>query len=216
MQDRYANFAALASSEPTSHYSITVRDIGSPVVIVAPHGGGIEPGTSEIARAVAADVFSCYLFEGKKLRGNGRLHITSANFDEPQCIALLSAATTAVSVHGENSNTEVAYIGGLNSVVVKSIQATLDHQGFVVREHPNPEMQGRNPRNICNTGRLGAGVQLELSAGLRRSFFESLARGGRKCPTPQLALFGMLVREALLRENRSQTAISPFGRSTLS
>jgi phage replication-related protein YjqB (UPF0714/DUF867 family) len=53
------------------------------VAVIAPHGGGIEPGTSELATAIAGDDFSLYLFEGLKSAGNGELHITSTNFDEP-------------------------------------------------------------------------------------------------------------------------------------
>jgi phage replication-related protein YjqB (UPF0714/DUF867 family) len=44
--------------------------------VIAPHGDGIEPGTSEVAEPVAAADFCFYAFEGIKSK-NGDLHITS-------------------------------------------------------------------------------------------------------------------------------------------
>ncbi len=77
---------------------------GTDLVIVTPHGGGIEPGTTEIVRALAGADLSYYLFQGLKPNDNlAALHITSSNFDEPQCVALLRAAAMTVAVHGESS-----------------------------------------------------------------------------------------------------------------
>src|SRR5215475_5685832 len=54
MSDKYANFAELARKEVAGvDYRILVRQATSSFAIVAPQGGGIEPGTSEIADAVA-------------------------------------------------------------------------------------------------------------------------------------------------------------------
>ena len=50
-QDRYNCFADLANHEERNKdYKISARDIGSNITIIAPHGGKIEPGTSDIAR----------------------------------------------------------------------------------------------------------------------------------------------------------------------
>lgn len=198
MPDKYVNFAALASSEPKDAFSVSVRNAGSTVVVAAPHGGGIEPGTSEIALAIAGADLSYYLFEGHKVENNSDLHITSSNFDEPQCLALLEATNIVLTVHGEESATEVVYLGGRHRAALGRIQSELDSLGFVVRRHSDPKLQGIHPRNICNIGRIGAGVQLELSRGLRSSFFESLTRAGRKKATPRLLDFGARVRAALL------------------
>lgn len=43
----------------------------------APHGGGIEPGTSEIADAIGGERGSFYTFGGLKSSGTADLHITS-------------------------------------------------------------------------------------------------------------------------------------------
>lgn len=198
MSDTYENFSALASEEAPDAYAIFVRSTGSKVVVSAPHGGGIEPGTSEIALAIAGDDLSCYLFEGRKTSGNKALHITSSNFDEPQCLSLLKPAKLVLTVHGEKSADEVVYLGGLDALAMAALQSKLEPEGFAVRIHTNAELQGRSPQNICNIGSSGAGVQLELSLGLRKSFFQSLSQRGRQKPSTRLAEFSMLVRSALL------------------
>ena len=191
MHDTYASFAALRAVEPADAFSVSMCDRRSHVVVAAPHGGGIEPGTSEIALAIAGTALSYYLFEGHKRHGNAALHITSVRFDEPRGLALLRRAACVLTVHGERSNTEAAYLGGLNAPLKAALAAELEGRGYVVRE--SAHLQGRDERNICNVGRMGAGIQLELSAGLRRSFFESLSRAGRANPTapvrPTLQMF---------------------------
>jgi len=197
MADKYLNFAALARAESPAGFSVSVRPAGSPLVVVAPHGGGIEPGTAEIAVAIAGADLSYYLFEGRKVQGNRDLHITSANFDEPQALALMRAADTVLTVHGEEGESDVVYLGGRHREVLARIRAELERHGLTVREHSDAHLQGRHPRNICNIGRRGAGVQLELSRGLRGSFFQSLTRAGRARPTPRLFEFARRVRAAL-------------------
>lgn len=197
MPEKYVNFAALAASVPRAAYAITARDLGTPIVVVAPHGGGIEPGTSEIALSIAADRYSHYLFEGRKKRSNHDLHITSVNFDEPSSLSLLRSAQMVVTIHGEDSGAEVVYVGGRHAAAVAAIRAALTSAGFKAHQHPSAALSGRDVRNICNIGACGAGVQLELSRGLRSSFFKSLSAIGRKSPTPRLSHFGTVVREVL-------------------
>lgn len=167
------------------------------MVIVSPHGGGIELGTSEVALAIAGINLSYYLFEGVKTQDNGDLHITSSNFDEPQCLEILRESEMALTVHGESSDTEAVYLGGLNNAATESLRAALELQGFTVLKHPNMALQGLHPQNICNLGRGGAGVQLELSRGLRESFFDGFSKEGRQKSTHRLVTFSLLIRQAL-------------------
>jgi len=90
MADTYPNFAALARSQRSGiDYRVLVRRAEPAFAVIAPHGGGIEPGTSEIADAIAGEKHSCYEFEGLKPSGNSVLHITSTHFDEPMCLTVL-------------------------------------------------------------------------------------------------------------------------------
>ena len=206
MHDVYADFAALRAAEPADAFSISLCDRGSHVAVAAPHGGGIEPGTSEIALAIAGTDLSYYLFEGQKRTGNSALHITSRRFDEPHGLAVLRRAARVLTVHGERSDEETVFLGGLDRSLRRGVATALARAGYAVAEPPSASLDGRDARNLCNAGRTGAGVQLELPAGLRRSFFESLSRAGRAKPTARLTEFAGLVRAAALACGRSEPA----------
>ncbi|MGR9106388.1 MAG: poly-gamma-glutamate hydrolase family protein [Gammaproteobacteria bacterium] len=197
--DEYGSFADLNRVERENvDYSVRiVRRDSSSTVIVAPHGGGIEPGTSEIACKIAETDLSLAIFEGKKSKGNSRLHITSTHFDEPRCMNLVMRSGNVVAIHGERSSSKVIFLGGKDENLKARIRQALEKYEYDVREHNNPDLQGLAVNNICNRGNRGVGVQLELSSGLRRMFFESLNAEGRKKPTNELKTFAVAVREGL-------------------
>src|SRR5262245_9120458 len=115
MSDRYHSFEELVSAEPPRAYRIVTCDRDSIVTIVAPHGGKIEPGTSEIANALAAGIYNVYLFEGLR-PGSRELHITSHHFDEPQCVKLVGKSDVVIAIHGRatDDDVETIYLGGLD------------------------------------------------------------------------------------------------------
>jgi phage replication-related protein YjqB (UPF0714/DUF867 family) len=210
--DKYRSFAELALAEPDA-YTIRVTNVAGSLVVAAPHGGSIEPGTSEIALAIAKGDFACYLFEGTKPSGNRSLHITSSQFDEPRGLAFLRAAATAVTIHGEDSPEELVFVGGRHTTLLASVRDALELSGFVVRKHSNRQLQGLDPRNICNIGQCAAGLQLELSKGRRKRFFHSLSAAGRLQPTRRQALFCSSVHGALLQTVRAGLCNSMSSRS---
>ena len=197
--DVYRNFAELSEteSEGIDFYISAVKRDGSSTVIVAPHGGAIEPGTSEVAKDVAKNDLSLAIFEGIKSKGNKRLHITSTNFDEPRCVELVQESDTVVAIHGEGSNELSVFLGGRDNNLCEKLKEALELYGYAVKTHGNPDLHGLNEANICNRGRHGAGVQLELTSGLRQTFFQSLTDKGRKKPTDELVRFAAAVREGL-------------------
>ena len=198
MADRYSRFSELKDGEDTGAYRVVVRQTGARVGVAAPHGGAIEPGTSEVGRAIAHDDLSLYLFEGTKANGNSDLHITSTRFDEPQCLQLLKVVEVAVTLHGEGGDREVVYLGGRNRQLGERLRSHLEPHGFLVQRHASSWLQGEDPDNICNRCASGMGVQLELSAGLRKTFFKSLwSAAGRAHTTERFTLFGQAVRAAL-------------------
>ncbi len=182
MADRYRNFEDLAAHEEENlDFRIRSVDRYGASAVIAPHGGGIEPGTSELAEAIAGDDLSFYSFEGLKKRNNCVLHITSSHFDEPKAVVLVNGAPTVVALHGEqNCRDQVAFLGGLDKGLRKRVQKELQAAGFVVRIHADPHLQGIEKNNICNRGQSGRGVQLELSQPLRRACFTAFDRNGRK------------------------------------
>jgi phage replication-related protein YjqB (UPF0714/DUF867 family) len=197
--DLYRNFAGLSESEreDIDFRIYAVKREGSSTVIVTPHGGAIEPGTSEVAKEVAKNDLSLAIFEGITPKNNKRLHITSTNFDEPCCVELVQESDTVVAIHGEGSSERSVFLGGRDDELGTQLKATLERYGYAVKTHGNPDLHGLAAENICNRGRHGVGVQLELSSGLRRTFFQSLTEKGRKKPTDELVRFAAAVREGL-------------------
>ena len=185
------------SESEGSSYSLTVMNRRSAFAIIAPHGGGIEPGTSEIARGIAGSVFSYYTFDGLMQEGNELLHITSTLFDEPKCLHLMRDSDTVVAIHGCGGDRKSIFVGGLsdglktrliNSMVTAGFDASLAQANYA----------GNQIQNICNRGRLGKGVQLEISAGLRRVMFKKLDRQGRKITTDVFKRFVAAIHDQLL------------------
>jgi phage replication-related protein YjqB (UPF0714/DUF867 family) len=199
LADRYASFEALSECERSGRdFGVRAFRRNERTVVVAPHGGRIEPGTSEIAEAIAGEDFCFYAFEGTKPRHNVRLHITSTRFDEPQCLNLVSNSERVVTVHGEDSREKVVFLGGRDADALTRLRGTLERRGFCVKIHRNPRLQGLDQLNICNRGKRRAGIQLELSRGLRRSFFRSLSTAGRATRTVRFEEFVAAVRDAIM------------------
>lgn len=198
-KDKYGSFAELAKIETQRRdFCVRLRDHPGTTVIIAIHGGGIEPGTSEVAEAIAGEDFSFYAFEGIKETDNGDLHITSTRFNEPLCIALVTESPRAISIHGECSDEKVVFLGGRDAEMRDRLCSSLKASGFTVETHRNPELPGCHEANICNRGRSGSGVQLESSKGLRRSFFQSLLRSGREVKNENFDRFVAAVRQVIL------------------
>ena len=193
----YKNFAELSKAE-REHLDFKRRAARrwSRYVILAPHGGGIEPGTTELARAIAGWAHSFYSFEGIKLSGNEILHITSTLFDEPKCVALLNHAKIAMAIHGCDGKEAAVFIGGLHHDLGGRLIESLNAVGIRAFK-ADGNLAGEQAENICNRARSGMGVQMELSTGLRRSMFAGLGRQERLRTKPVFKLFARTVRAAL-------------------
>jgi phage replication-related protein YjqB (UPF0714/DUF867 family) len=199
MADKYPNFEALSRNETSGvDFRILLRQARTAFAIVAPHGGGIEAGTSEIADAIAGEGLSFYSFDGLKRSKNSDLHITSTRFDEPMCLKVVGQSDVVITIHGEASEDgEGVLLGGLDDELGPVIGAELQGSGFDVRKHPNPGLQGLEPENVCNRGRSGKGVQLELSRAVRKEMFLSLEPEGRKHTTSRFSTFVDALRRIL-------------------
>jgi phage replication-related protein YjqB (UPF0714/DUF867 family) len=168
MGDKYRTFAQLSRNEREGIDFRVMRLLRrSHVAIIAPHGGKIEPGTSEIAAAIADDRHNLYCFEGTKLRSNFDLHIASANFDEPSCVELVARCDQVIGVHGLDGRRKVVEVGGLDAGLRDAICANLLGAEFAAKVVTIGRCAGTDQENICNRGARGSGVQLEISKGLR-------------------------------------------------
>lgn len=175
MADLYASYTALAAAqvEGVDYLRRSVPVTGATWAAIAIHGGAIEAGSGEMARYVAAGRMNHYEFAGIMSSGNfATLHVTSTNFDEPIAQGIVTAARRCLSFHGYTGTTGVAEtsIGGLDTATVARISDALTRAGFRVVTAAQ-EINGDDPTNIANRTTIGAGVQLEMSAALRASFF---------------------------------------------
>src|SRR3990172_5638797 len=102
MVDRYSNYTELAASEKEGKdfKRVVCARAGALVAVIAPHPGRIEPKTGIIAQRIAGTEFSLYCFCGRKRNGNRTLHITSPNFDEPECVKLVANHRWILAIHG--------------------------------------------------------------------------------------------------------------------
>ncbi|SHI35359.1 poly-gamma-glutamate hydrolase family protein [Wenxinia saemankumensis] len=168
MTDRYGRFADLeAASRSGVDYRIRVEDRGSPVVVIAPHGGTIEPGTARIAGALAGADVSFYAFEALEPGAHGDFHITSHRFDEPRALDLVGRSRFALAIHGrKDDGTDTVWLGGRAAELRDAIGDALRRAGFAAE--PGTRLPGLHETNICNRTRSGAGVQMELPMSLRR------------------------------------------------
>ncbi|MEF3365193.1 poly-gamma-glutamate hydrolase family protein [Methylocystis sp. 9N] len=195
MADLYDSFATLAANEIEGvDYRIHIAPRASPFAIVAPHGGRIERGTSQIAAAIASNRFSLYCFESLRPRAKGKsLHIASTRFDEPQALRLVAASEIAMGVHGRIDGVDRAsvWVGGLHESLRDAICDALVRAGFEAKAvGEGHRLSGRDPANICNRCGRGAGVQLELPETLRTAMANEPSRR---------AALGAAVRDALER-----------------
>jgi phage replication-related protein YjqB (UPF0714/DUF867 family) len=189
--DHYSSYAKLQQvDQEGKDYRIHVREGLSDIAVMAPHGGGIEPGTFEIADAVAGVEHYFYCFEGIKKSHNFELHLTSTHFDEDRALRVAESVQVVLAIHGSRETEEAVYLGGLDTNLKGKIHTALERTGFVVQESSRTTLQGHHPGNICNRGVSGAGVQLEISQGLRQRLFVTVGDDGRK---KQTRLFDDLV-----------------------
>jgi phage replication-related protein YjqB (UPF0714/DUF867 family) len=199
MADRYQNFEELCAHEKLgADFRIYMRDVDAPVAIIAPHGGKIERGTSELARAVGDADYSIYCFEGIKPHNNSHLHLTSTNFDEPQCLKLVAGCDHVVAVHGCAAGKETIFLGGRDTMLRNAIEAKLAAAGFTTGVHPDASLQGRGLGNICNRGKRKRGVQLEIGPDLRDAI--RVAAGA-----PILNTLAECIRAAISEANERST-----------
>ena len=166
MMEHYSSYADLQQVEKEGKdYRIHVRQGTSNIAVMAPHGGGIEPGTFEIADALAGSEHYFYCFEGIKKSRNFRLHLTSTQFDEDRGVGVAQAVQIVVAIHGSSENEEVVYLGGLQTSLKQQIHNRLTEAGFVVKESPGPlcrvairqtSATGGRARRACNWKSRGA------------------------------------------------------------
>jgi len=205
-------------------------------VILAPHGGGIERGTSELCLAVAGYhpanlpqnppagvTYDYWMFEGVREDDNRQLHVTSTGCDDDMAVSLCAGSLNALALHGFSpkppdfsEDEQVVLVGGAipDSTRNPLRDYLLDGLCDAHFDARNPvghgELDGNASCNIVNRTMLGMGAQLELSTPLRDAMFTEHSRPRRKHTTTQLFwTFVAVCRDALDRLQAEQIVARP-------
>lgn len=178
MTDLYISVDELSKNEIQDvDYSIESSIRGAKVLVLAPHGGWIEPGTSEIARAIAGGDLSLYIFKGLVPgRPHRDLHVASERFDEPTAMRMLNQTELAIGIHGMKNNDagQDVWVGGRDIALRDVVAMTLAKEGFAsVTRLAGQALAGWARSNVCNRGSRKAGIQLEISRRLRDQLVEN-------------------------------------------
>ena len=186
-------------------YRIRLRQGMRTFAIMAPHGGKIERGTSQLAEAIAGTEHAFYSFEGIKNKNNHYLHITSDRFDEPRALALAKRVRTVITIHGAKGRDRNIYTGGQNPDLEQQLLDALSDAGFTAMHDPSPTRQGMGVTNICNRGYAGGGIQIELTQGLRKNLYNPVNGGVNWIPNELFYVLVETLRTVLEQELQRQT-----------
>ncbi|MEU3839419.1 poly-gamma-glutamate hydrolase family protein [Streptomyces sp. NPDC028635] len=209
--DWMRRFRIGAPAQITDNARTTSNPVNSTAVI-APHGGGIEAGTSELCMAIAGYTPFDYntdpstaavpgetqrdywMFEA--LANSSSQHVTSTHCDDPAALAVTTANLYAVSLHGfDDTTVKKINIGGRDERLKRNLKAAFTKYGLtsntgnadwevtVVFAGATDPINGDDPANIVNRTRTGAGAQLEMSTALRKAMFGDFSGASKRRTT---------------------------------
>jgi phage replication-related protein YjqB (UPF0714/DUF867 family) len=172
MVDRFKSMSELLHAVP-AHGNYEIQhdaSMGTRVKLFAPHGGCIEPCTGALVREIALGRTDFYIFHGMRKKScYGTLHVTAVNYDEERCNRMARSAEIAVAIHGCSGRASFIELGGGNRAAARQLLVHLARRDFPARLALG-NRKGADNRNFINLSRR-QGVQLELSAGFRRSLY---------------------------------------------
>lgn len=148
-------------------FEVKTRYVNGKALVMAIHGGKLEPGTTELADAIASKKFSFYSFTALVDDYLG-LHLTSTDFDEPRLSELTQVAEKCLSLHGLKDDERDFCVGGANAQKRKAYAALLAQKFPKWRscELCCPPNSGTSNQNVVNRCKL-PGVQIEMGRSLR-------------------------------------------------
>lgn len=157
----------LTTKKEGTDFEVKTRSAPVNILVMAIHGGTIEPATTELADAVAGDKFSFYSFSGLTDDYLG-LHLTSTDFDEPRLSTLTHVAEKCLSFHGLKDNEVDFCVGGAHAQKRKAYVLLLSQKFPKWRscELCCPPNSGTSKNNVVNRCKSD-GVQIEMGQRLR-------------------------------------------------
>jgi phage replication-related protein YjqB (UPF0714/DUF867 family) len=98
-------------------------------------------------------------------------------------MTMLREANWVVTIHGCRDVEPIVWVGGRGLRRGDRLIDGLQEAGIPAQRCDRPGLRGLDPHNLCNRGRSSAGVQLEISFGLRQMMFTDLYRRRMRCRT---------------------------------
>jgi phage replication-related protein YjqB (UPF0714/DUF867 family) len=190
------------------------------IFVMAPHGGSIESGTTELALATAGFVknfnghtdtsftHDYFIFNGTNPKDeNGKLHVTASHYNDPDANELVSDSLISFAFHGctdlePDQSTGKGYkaclIGGRDQILKEILEVQLMSAGFNAFITTQDKLDGSLANNIINKNKRKRGAQVEMTTSLRKSFYTKHNRKDRrKNTTPDFWLFVNAIRASI-------------------
>lgn len=203
------DYARRYKRHPAFDDELAARSDFGRTAVLAVHGGGIEPGTSELCLAAAGyhpaslavtpaggPTFDYWMFEGLRSNNNDDLHVTATHCDDWIAASLCAGARNVVSLHGTSTqaaglpnNTELVLVGGRNAALRSALVTAFQNPDPGMVAIPatdaanHPTLSGTDPTNIANRTLTGTGAQLEITTPVRNQMFTENTRARRKHTT---------------------------------
>jgi phage replication-related protein YjqB (UPF0714/DUF867 family) len=194
--------------------------------IIAPHGGGIEFGTTELCLAIAGYhpatlavtpgtglTYDYWMFEGLRADDNRQLHVTSIHCDDGAARSLCGGVLNVLSLHGFDAaladlpeDAQTVLVGGRNDTLKQHLLREFDAVDVdAIDALGHEKLNCNDPTNIANRTLLGMGGHLELTGPLRSAMFDDDSRPRRAHTTTKVFwAFVVACRNALARLEASQ------------
>lgn len=182
-EDQYRSFAELAQDNVEGvDYSLEVKDRQSSILVMAFHGGYVEPGSAELGSEITKDKFNFYAFRalqpGKLHEPSftySTLHLTSTRYDEPGLLSMAAESHFCLSLHGFGGQEADFCMGGGNGEQRKVLNQRLSQHFPELQscELCCPPFNGtskKNPTNQCRN----QGIQIEMSPRVRKRLLSDL------------------------------------------
>jgi phage replication-related protein YjqB (UPF0714/DUF867 family) len=145
---------------PLQARAVTVRGANT--------AGGLNQKHHWSQRLSRPTIIACIALRALRDRPHRDLHVTSTNFDEPLCVEVISTCDQVVAIHGKaGSDKQHVEVGGLDTALRDAVCNSVADAGYAATVVTSGTLAARSTRNICNRGARKAGVQLEITRGLR-------------------------------------------------
>ena len=209
---KYSSYQEMIRTEKSGvDFKVVYRAGSRSFLVAAPHGGQIEPGSSELADAIAGDTFGFYAFVGLK-RDSSDLFLPSSGFSEPELTRVSKTYSTIVAIHVIPGSERLIYVGGNYRQVADFITRALASAGYQVKAPPE-DASAYSATNFINKSIIG-GVQIELSSAIVEDMFRGPAtneriRQDRTRRTPEFNRFVQAVT-AVLERHGGRSSAAPF------